>query len=158
VSTKIATSTILTMGCTQSQQAVSDPSQQVTKKHNLGDNLIVRRKKDFRNDYEIIKQVGEGSISNIYMVKRKGTHYGNETDETEGTMTEDLGSHDVYALKQIDSEFIKPESFDEMKNEIDLMRKIDHPNSKYRCCLLLQNTVNHHLTLPFTMMRSPESL
>ena len=99
------------MGCTQSSAVALNHS--IHKKHRLTENLIVKHQNNVWDDFEKIKQVGEGSISNIYLARRKND------------------KKSLYAVKCIDPELIEPGAMDEIKNEIELMRKIDHPNSKW---------------------------
>jgi serine/threonine protein kinase len=77
----------------------------------------VFKKKDFREDYLVVKRVGEGSISNIYIVRSKNTQNSTSKDEVRD-----------YALKEIDTALLDEHCLDEMKNEIALMRNITHPN------------------------------
>lgn len=108
------------MGCSQSTAATStrtgsvggSVAKQQKKKHEIGSNLIVSKQKNFREDYNVVKRVGEGSISNIYKIQSKS---GAEKGK-------------IYALKEIDTSLVKPEFMAEMKNEIALMRSITHPN------------------------------
>lgn len=115
------------MGCAQSTTAVPDVrssskgQQQKGPKHAMADNMIVKFSEDVKDRYEIIKQVGEGSISNIYLVKRKLESV--DTEEREQHLSENL-----YALKEIDVSLVEPRFLDEMRNEINLMKLMDHPN------------------------------
>jgi calcium-dependent protein kinase len=87
------------------------------KKTSIGENLVVFKKKDFRDDYVVVKQVGEGSISNIYLVRPKNTKKSTSKDKV-----------CYHALKEIDTALLDEHCTDEMKNEIALMRNITHPN------------------------------
>jgi serine/threonine protein kinase len=87
------------------------------KKTSIGENLVVFKKKDFRDDYVVVKRVGEGSISNIYIVRPKNPEKSKRKEKV------------IYhALKEIDKAFLDEHCMDEMKNEIALMRNITHPN------------------------------
>jgi serine/threonine protein kinase len=86
-------------------------------KTSIGENLVVFKTKDFRDDYTVVKRVGVGSISNIYIVRPKNTE--------KSTSKEKVIWH---ALKAIDKAFLDEHYMDEMKNEIALMRNITHPN------------------------------
>jgi calcium-dependent protein kinase len=120
------------MGCAQSASAVmSKPAQ--PKKHLLREHLLVEKKKSFFEDYTVLEQVGKGSISNIYLVKKKfhAMNYGsasirglNETAETNA----DKSTEDFFALKEIDMDLVDPHFLKEMKNEITIMKTVDHPN------------------------------
>jgi serine/threonine protein kinase len=117
------------MGCTQSTAA----SPAVKPKHFIGENLIVEKNKNFNQDYKVIKQVGEGSISNIYLVSKKLSSFKSGSASMRGFKQEiddaKSGNSEIYyALKEIDMELIEPEFLVEMRNEINLLKKIDHPN------------------------------
>lgn len=101
------------MGCTQSCSVLNGGAQQ--KKHNLSSNLIVTSHKDFRQDYEIVSTIGKGSISNIYKIRAKNT-------------CQDVRKDQLYAFKEIDASLVNPVYLNEMRNEIDLMRNMTHPN------------------------------
>jgi len=73
----------------------------------------------FARDYRIIRHVG-GSVSRIYMVVRK--HPINQQQ------SEDL---DMYVMQVIDMKSVAPERRDDMRNEVQALKKIHHPNSKY---------------------------
>lgn len=61
------------------------------KKLDIGSNLVITRQTNFREDYNVVKRVGEGSISNIYKVRTKSASGANvEKDK-------------LYALKEIDT-------------------------------------------------------
>jgi len=109
------------MGCCQTKQVSTKPP-----KHLLSENLLVERKAGFRKDYDIVKQVGEGSISNIYCVRKKKAACSVQGEPETGN--EGCCAGDLYAVKEIDASLVKLEYLDEMRNEIDIMRKIDHPN------------------------------
>jgi hypothetical protein len=68
------------MGCTQST-ATSTNSANDNKKLDIGSNLIVTKQTNFREDYDIVKQIGEGSISNIYKVRAKSASVDIEKDK-----------------------------------------------------------------------------
>jgi serine/threonine protein kinase len=100
------------MGCVQSTPVAGGNEK---KKLDIGSNLIVTKQKDFREDYKVVKRVGEGSISNIYKIRAKSA-------------SSEIQKDKLYALKEIDTSLVKPEFMDEMRNEIALMRNITHPN------------------------------
>jgi calcium-dependent protein kinase len=96
---------------------ISKKGSQNQKKTSIGENLVVFKKKYFHHDYVVVKRVGQGSISNIYIVRPKNTE--------KSTSKEKVIWH---ALKAIDKAFLDEHYMDEMKNEIALMRNITHPN------------------------------
>jgi calcium-dependent protein kinase len=83
----------------------------VLDKNHLQHNLVSSKTKDFHDVYEIVELIGEGSISRISKVRKKG--------EKDGTM---------YALKEIELSLVKKEYIDELINEIELLKGIDHPD------------------------------
>jgi serine/threonine protein kinase len=103
------------MGCTQSTATSTNSANDNKKLLDIGTNLIVTKQTNFREDYDIVKRIGEGSISNIYKVRAKSASVDIEKDK-------------LYALKEIDISLVKPEFMEEMRNEIALMRSITHPN------------------------------
>lgn len=107
------------MGCPQSLAtgANGTVANARNKKLDIGSNLVITRQTNFREDYNVVKRVGEGSISNIYKVRTKSASGANvEKDK-------------LYALKEIDTSLmVKPEFLEDMRNEIALLRNITHPN------------------------------
>jgi hypothetical protein len=99
------------MGCMQSTSA----SPTVPPKHFIGENLIVEKNKNFNQDYKVIKQVGEGSISNIYLVSKKlsitrgsASMRGFKQEIDDAKKVKAGNSKIYYALKEIDIDLIEP--------------------------------------------------
>jgi serine/threonine protein kinase len=116
-----------------------DKSQKVTE-HSFRANLVREQKRDYHDFYNVVSLIGESSISNIYKIKKKALAIGgssrklsrsNGVDKTvPGTRNNRKKTHggQVYALKEIDLAFIKKGYVEELRNEIDLLKHLDHPN------------------------------
>jgi serine/threonine protein kinase len=61
------------MGCLPSKQ-------QPKKRHHLAENCIVPREKNVTDDYDILKQIGRGSIGKIFLAEAKQPDYCNDED------------------------------------------------------------------------------
>lgn len=59
--------------------------------------------------YERVKILGEGSLGSVELVKKKG-------------------SDRQYALKSIITELVSEEFLQELRNEVEVLRDLDHPN------------------------------
>jgi serine/threonine protein kinase len=98
--------------------------------------LVREQKRDYHQVYDVVGLIGEGSISNIYKIKKKQPAFrgsarkhgrSNAVDKTRHKRHKTL-SGEVYALKEIDLAFVKEGHEDELRNEIDLLKQLDHPN------------------------------
>ena len=77
-------------------------------------NFVIKRKNNFFDVYEKIKFLGEGAFGSVYKIRRKHT-----------------GSRQIIrALKEIskDSLYESKENEEELKNEIEVLKNLDHPN------------------------------
>ena len=77
-------------------------------------NFIIQRKKNFFDVYEKMKFLGQGAFGSVYKVRRKNS-----------------GTREIVrALKEISKEALKNnmESEEELKNEIEVLKNLDHPN------------------------------
>ena len=90
---------------------------------------IVEFSSNVKDCYSVQKQIGEGSISNIYLVQRKINTKSVTSSKPQRNKEQPvtLGSK-LYALKEIDMDLVEPKFLDEMRNEINLLKMIDHPN------------------------------
>lgn len=90
--------------------------------------------------YEPIQELGEGSISSIYLVKRRKTRinvpYKERVDimslastKSNNSATSTHDHEEVFALKSIIKQHVKNEHYlQEMRNEITTMSQLHHPN------------------------------
>jgi calcium-dependent protein kinase len=112
------------------------PRPDTHKRNSIGSHLVMEKKRDFLDYYDVVRQIGHGSISNIYLVRKKKKDAEASPSTEEGgdesaKATEVAAAADrdrVYALKQIDLSLVEQEFEHEMRNEIQLMRVMDHPN------------------------------
>jgi len=109
--------------------------------HNLQHHLVREQKRDFHDVYSVVGLIGEGSISNIYKIMKIQSHRRGSArlrgsirrrsavfrtslkPERRKTVT-----GEVYALKEIDISYVKEGYVDELRNEIELLKDIDHQN------------------------------
>ena len=70
-------------------------------------NFILQGEGRFSTNYTKIKEIGSGAFAKVYLVKNKGTN-------------------EVYACKELTKSKIK--NLDMLKDEINIMSKVDHPN------------------------------
>ncbi|KAL7568591.1 hypothetical protein ACA910_002702 [Epithemia clementina (nom. ined.)] len=129
------------MGCTQSTESAVTNKKASTATNRCAGAAplrIVRFSSDVKDCYTIHKQIGEGSISNIYLIQRKLDATQSITfNQSEGerhvqhqekSLMSPPESKHSYALKEIDTDLVEPKFLDEMRNEINLFQMIDHPN------------------------------
>ena len=75
-------------------------------------NFVVGRKNTNVFDiYDKIKKLGEGAFGSVFQVKRKNS-----------------GREIIRAMKEISKESIDNEESEEIRNEIEVLRNLDHPN------------------------------
>ena len=89
------------------------PKNVIDIKVNTG-NFIIQRSKSLFEYYEKIQLVGQGAFGSVYKVRRKNT-----------------GTREIIrALKEISKESmnVSEENEEEIKNEIEVLKSIDHPN------------------------------
>jgi len=152
------------MGCTQSRsqstavvqhkQVLQEQRGTVEKKKNVEkkkENVPEKKKKkneDFRTDYAVAEEVGEGSISKTYIVTKIHedpvvvknvdldcasiyTMKPQQDDPTESESEIDSVSPAAkkqYAAEELSTTSIEPSALDEMRKEIDVIKAIHHPN------------------------------
>jgi len=73
--------------------------------------------------YDVIRVVGEGSMGSISEVRRRVDKHAPAQVRSPKS-----SNQEVFALKQIMLDRISKEFLDELRNEIDILRKMDHPN------------------------------
>jgi serine/threonine protein kinase len=110
----------------------------------LNTNMVHERTGDVLTKYEVIRTIGEGSMGAISKArikdhKKGGSAYNPEPQNVTQMFTH--GSESVqlkpegrrqasvyYALKTIQLARVTPEFIDELRNEIALLKSMDHPN------------------------------
>jgi len=136
------------MGCQLSKQQQQQRHRQYHPKHHLSENLVVQHHHhhSVHDDYNIIKQIGKGSIGMIYLAQSKQPQYTTISSERSGeesspqhfknndTSQKSAGAYNKnnnvmsqYAMKEIDSETLERGAFDSLKKEIALLTTLDHP-------------------------------
>lgn len=128
--------------CYGSQKAVQH---NVPIKGKLNTNMVHERQGDIFRKYEVIKAIGEGSMGAISKARIKedrkgGSAYHPEPQgvvqmlipqgTTPGLLKEsEKRQVDVYyALKTIQLARVTPDFVEELRNEIDILKSLDHPN------------------------------
>lgn len=120
--------------------------------NNLIPNKELNRKLKIWGIYEKVALIGEGSISNIYRVrKRTFTQKGFLCCFSRSKhFQEDNSSHEnstYYALKTIDTRLVNESYLEEMRNEIDIFKSLDHPHllkaydtyhSQKKICIIME--------------------
>jgi len=82
----------------------------------------------FAKDYRIIRDVG-GSLSRIYLVVRN--HREDHQTSAPQHQPQDDGVMGAYVMQVIDMKAVAPERREAMKEEIQSLKNISHPNSTY---------------------------
>ena len=112
-----------------------------TRRHRNGDSLqhyLVREQHcDFHDVYDVVGLIGEGSISNIYKITKKKPSSRLDSNvrrkrsllrKTPKLARRGTKTGEVYALKEIDFSYVREGYVDELRNEIELLKDLDHPN------------------------------
>ena len=114
------------MGCQQSVPVVEESrSAPQEEKGLLGDENA--SKSDYKDDYAIVKQIGDSTASRIYLVIKKK----DEAQDHIEVFTEET----VYILQIIDMKLVAPERRRAMRKEIQSLKELNHPNSKEFNCI-----------------------
>ena len=98
----------------------------------------------FHSDYQRIRLLGEGSIGEVSLARRKkGTQGGSAypkrgfiektfgccTQMTEVVASQHPSAHsETFAIKSIQLNLVQQSYLDELRNEIEVLRSLDHPN------------------------------
>ena len=107
----------------------------------LHSGMLRERNDKVLDKYEVVKRLGEGSMGSVSMVrvkdsarggsafkhKKKGL-FGIVRTSVNGRIAEKRALHVDYALKTIIMSRVSPEFIEELKNEIALLKQMDHPN------------------------------
>ena len=107
----------------------------------------IKKEKEVFKKYEIVEVLGEGSMGSVSKVRKKDSAIGgsaNETPKKKGLFGLGLfhkkdqafqsrfhsNHHEdyIYALKSIQLDRVSTLFLEELKNEIDILRSLDHPN------------------------------
>jgi serine/threonine protein kinase len=90
---------------------------------------------DFRDVYDIVTLIGKGSISNIYKIQKKESAIGGSSRLSDSSTSSETHISEktkrgitIFALKEIDTAFLEEGCGEELENEIDLLKGLDHPN------------------------------
>jgi serine/threonine protein kinase len=99
----------------------------------LHHNLLREQERDFREVYDVVGLIGEGSISQIYKIRKKESAIGGSSrlsDSSILTHTSETTKpgYTIFALKEIDTTFLKEGCGEVLRNEIELLKDLDHPN------------------------------
>lgn len=96
--------------CKDDATPKDETASELLKERNLQTALTVDKTgHDFHDSYDVIKVIAMGSISKISLIKKRGTDK-------------------FYALKEIDTTHVKKHLLQELVNEINLLKPLDHPN------------------------------
>lgn len=125
------------------------------KSSSLQRNLVREQYRDYHEVYNVVGIIGEGSISNIYKIMkredvlsssslsrdRSNRRHQSSTILVSSTLSlprrpskrDKVKRHrtikgEVYALKEIDIDYVKEGYVDELRNEVELLRELDHPH------------------------------
>lgn len=113
------------------------------RKHNtdtLQRHLVREQHRNIHEVYDVVGIIGEGSISNIYKITKKKKRRSSSLGVRRRSSSLLRQSHKLierrrstitgqqYALKEIDTAFVKEGLVDELRNEIELLKDLDHPN------------------------------
>ena len=99
-----------------------------TGRSSLHAGIIRMRNVDVFSKYKTIEVLGQGSMGFVQKVQiREGAEGGSAVSEGKQLSERRLKKVD-YALKQIVLEKVNPIFMDELRNEIDILRVMDHPN------------------------------
>jgi calcium-dependent protein kinase len=130
-------SNLIIMGnCFAAEESVVSEEE---KKNSLRRNMLRSRDDNVYKYYEVVKNLGEGSLGAVRSARKKtvgGSAYTNTKQygifavkRKEGPLVSTSSEHQrEYALKSIQLGRVSTEFLDEMRNEIDILRTLDHPN------------------------------
>jgi serine/threonine protein kinase len=103
--------------------------------------MLRERNDNVLDKYEIVKRLGEGSMGSVFMVRVKDSARGGSAFKhkkkgwfgivrisVKGGIAEKRAVQVDYALKTIIMSRVSPEFIEELKNEIFLLKQMDHPN------------------------------
>ena len=132
--------------CISAEESVVDEVTEAAKRNSgLNRNLLRSRKdQDVYKYYTVIKTLGEGSLGAVSSCRKKevgGSAYNSErgifsifkakSNEERTSPPKHMNTSEhvrEYALKSIQTSRISEQFLDEMRNEIEILRTLDHPN------------------------------
>jgi serine/threonine protein kinase len=125
--------------------------------HAFAENLMYEKKNgDVFKHYEEVKLLGEGSMGSVSLVRKKVSggesfdtiheHKGAAVMLARRPTSPGKGSpYKEYALKSIVVTRVTDEFMDELKNEIDLLKSLDHPNIVKVCLGNCSTSLKFHV-------------
>lgn len=118
-----------------------DEEKKSTLAASLHTGMLRERNDNVLDKYEIIKRLGEGSMGSVSMVRVKDSARGGSAfkhkkkgwfgvviTSVKGGIAEKRAVQVDYAMKTIIMSRVSPEFIEELKNEIALLKQMDHPN------------------------------
>ena len=127
------------------ESVVSDEEKNNSLRRNM---LRSRRDDDVYKYYEVIKNLGEGSLGAVSSARKKAVGGSAYTEikqfgiftvkkKKDSPLMSTSSEHQrEYALKSIQLGRVSAEFLDEMRNEIDILRTLDHPTNRDPYCFL----------------------
>ena len=124
------------MGCCAS--AIDETGGQLKSASNGGtvhDGILRERNADVYDKYEEIEVLGRGSMGHVAKVRVKDGREGGSafnkkviTKRASSSLSERRKNKVEYALKSIQLDRVSPQFLTELRNEIDILKGMDHPN------------------------------
>ena len=74
--------------------------------------------------YDIIKLIGRGTLGEVYSVSKKPKHQ----QQGQEKAALQVAPKRVYACKAMSTLKMRPDQFEDLMNEVSIMRQLDHPN------------------------------
>ena len=104
-----------------------------TSQHMIHENLAVTRNplgQDVFEKYEKVKHLTDGSTCQIWLVRKKllPNDTTSKHDETQEEASPSSSASSLYALKIIQKTDVDDRFLQEMKNEVKILKRLDHPN------------------------------
>jgi len=134
------------MGNQGSSTGKSDSSRNGSRSQSLHRNVIRERTDEVEKKYEVLQVLGEGSIGAVSRVRVRpeavgGSAYNSDHDdggcfgcclpksnEKNRSPVNDRNAKVEYAMKSIQLRRISAEFVEELRNEVEILRNLDHPN------------------------------
>jgi calcium-dependent protein kinase len=91
------------------------------------DKIPWEREEDISNSFDFLEHVGKGSVSTIFKIRRKKMIIPDKK-ANEHACQRSIEEDGIYALKEIRLHTKKDYCEKELRNEIDLLHHLDHPN------------------------------